>query len=104
LDKIEASIKKYVELEIRGKPKKVLGMEVNWVSEHEIVLTQTGLMENLARAHGISDVKHSLPIEPTYYEPECTSPPNPKKFQAIIRSLLYLASTIRPEISIHVNL
>jgi hypothetical protein len=50
LVKIEASIEKYVELEKRGKPKKVLGMEVNWVSGHEIVLTQTGLIENRALA------------------------------------------------------
>jgi hypothetical protein len=64
LDKIEASIEKYVELDKRGKTKKVLGMEVNWVSDHEIVLTQTGLVENLALAHGITGVKHSLSSSP----------------------------------------
>jgi hypothetical protein len=32
------------------KTKKVLGIEVNWVSDHEIVLTQTDLKENLALA------------------------------------------------------
>jgi hypothetical protein len=87
LDKIEARIEKYVELEKRGKPKKVLGMEVNWASDHEIVLTQTGLIENLALAHGITGIKHSLPIEPTYYEPDCTSPANQKEL-AIVSSLL----------------
>jgi hypothetical protein len=39
LDKIEVSIEKYIELKKREKPKKVLGTEVNWVSDHEIVLT-----------------------------------------------------------------
>jgi hypothetical protein len=104
LDKIEASFEKYVELEKRGKPKKVLGMEANWVSDHEIVLTQTGLIENLALVHGITGVKHSLPIEPTCYEPDYTSPANQKEFQAIVGSLLYIARTTRPEISIHVSL
>jgi hypothetical protein len=74
LGKIEASIEKYVELEKRGKQTKVLVMEVNWVSDHEIILTQTGLIENLALAHGITGVKHSLPIKLTCYKPDCTSP------------------------------
>jgi hypothetical protein len=104
LDKIEASIEKYVELKKRGKPKKVLGMEVNWISDHEIILTQTGLIENPALAHGITGVKHSLPIEPTCYEPDCASPVNQKEFQAIVGSLLYIARATRSEISIHVNL
>jgi hypothetical protein len=39
-DKIEASIEKYVELEKRGKPKKVLGMEVNWVEAEYIACTE----------------------------------------------------------------
>jgi hypothetical protein len=104
LDKIKASIEKYVKLEKQGKPKSVLEMEVNWVSDHEIVLTQTGLIENLALAHGITGVKHSLPIEPACYEPDCTSPGNQREFQAIVGSLLYIARTIPPKISIHVNL
>jgi transposase InsO family protein len=104
LDEIELSIEKHVELEKRGKPEKVLGMEVNWVSDCEIILTQTGLIENLAAAHGIHGVKHSLPIDPTYYEPDVSNPANPKTFQGIVGSLLYIARTTRPEISIHVNL
>jgi hypothetical protein len=84
LDKIEGSIEKYVELEKRGKPKKVLGMEVNWVSDHKIVQTQTSLIENLALAYCITGVKHSPPLEPACYEPDCTGPANQKEFQAIL--------------------
>jgi hypothetical protein len=76
LDKIEASIEKYVELEKQGKPEKVLGMEVNWVSDYEIVLTQTGLIENPALTHGITGVKRSLPTVPTCYKQDCTCPAN----------------------------
>jgi hypothetical protein len=79
-------------------------MEVNWVSDHEIVLTQTGFIENLALTHGITGVKHSLPIKPTCYEPGYTSPANQMEFQAIVGSLLHISRTTRPEISIHVNL
>jgi hypothetical protein len=84
--------------------KKVLRMEVNWVSAHEIVLIQTGLIENLALANGITGVKHSLPIEPTCYEPDCANPANQKEFQAIVGSLLYIMRTTGLKISIHVNL
>jgi hypothetical protein len=45
LDKIEASIEKYVELEKREKPKKVLGIEVNWkaLAPYRAHLLQTRL-------------------------------------------------------------
>jgi hypothetical protein len=57
------------------------------------------MKENLALTHGINGIKHALPIEPTYYEPDNTNPANQKEFQEIIRVLLYIAQITPPEIS-----
>ena len=42
-------------------------MEVTRYSK-EVLLTQQLLIENLAAAHGISGIKHSIPCELTVYQ------------------------------------
>ena len=57
-----------------------------------LVLIQTTLIENLALAHGVNGVKHSLPTDLGFYmegEDKC----NQKTFQKIIGGQLYIART-----------
>ena len=67
------------------------------------MLTQQVLIENLATAHGISGIKHSIPCEATAYEKH-EEKTNQKDFQQIVGGLLYIARNTRPDISIQVNL
>ena len=113
LDRMERSIEATVELEKRGKPSKILGMEVTWGKEG-VILTQRMLIENLAKTHlpespdpGKSGKKASLPLDPTLFkkfENEEEKIDNPTKFQAIVGGLLFVSRMTRPDISIQVNL
>ena len=106
LNLMEEEVEKYVELEHRGRPSKLLGMECHWDKEG-LVLTQTALIKNLATSHGVSGVKHSVPIDPQHYaaiEAEVEAPANQKDHQRIVGGLLYIARMTRPEISIYINL
>jgi hypothetical protein len=67
LDEIEEKIERYVELEKRGKPKKMLGVEIEWM-EYGIVLTQRNLIETIIEGHGIAGAKPSLPIDRSWFE------------------------------------
>ena len=66
LDDLEKSIEATVELEKRGKPRKLLGMELTWKKD-EVILTQKLLIENMEKTypqnHGGSGKKGSLPID-----------------------------------------
>jgi len=95
-----------VELDKRGRPSNMLGMELHW-SKGQVILTQTRLIESMVAQHlsGNHGGKHSLPSDPNAYLPsendEGNPPPN---YQSLIGGLLFLARMTRPEISVHVNL
>ena len=48
LDRVERSVEGQVELDKRGKPSKMLGIELTW-RKRQIILTQTGLIESMTR-------------------------------------------------------
>ena len=108
LNLVEEEIEKYVELEHRGQPSKLLGMECHWdVDGRELMLTQTTLIENVAAAHGVNGVKHLLPTDRILFELDETRLCNPqesKEFQRLVGGLLYIARTTRPDTAIQVNL
>jgi len=95
-----------VELDKRGQPSNMLGIELHW-SKGQVILIQTYLIESMAAQHlsGNHSGKHSLPSDPNAYLPsendEGNPPPN---YQSLIGRLLFLARMMRPEISVHVNL
>ena len=85
LNLVEKEVEKYVELEHRGQPSKLLGMECHWDSHrdggNELMLTQTTLIENLALAHGIHGVKHSLPTDSMLFDCDEGDPCDQKEYQ-----------------------
>jgi len=111
LDNVEASYEKSVELDKRGKPEKLLGMELSW-RKNEVVLTQQVLIETMTKTHLANQddtgyKKPSLPLDKQQFEP-----PNelverledPKRFQALVGGLRFISRMTRPNISIQVNL
>ena len=108
LDTIETNCEKTVELEKRGKPAKMLGMELMWGTDH-VVLTQRLLIETMADTHlpndhGRNGEKLSLPVDPESFKKSDDVLNEPKKFQAIVGGLLFINRMTRPDISIQVNL
>ena len=106
LDNAEKAIEQRVELDKRGRPSNMLGMELHW-SEEQVVLTQTRLIESMIsqQLNGNSSGRHSLHINPeAYQKAEQTENEKPPKYQSLIGSLLFVARMTRPEISVHVNL
>jgi hypothetical protein len=60
LDEIEQIIEKQFELDKRGKPEKMLGIELTWNdNSDEVLLTQKGLIETLAKQYGIVGVRRA---------------------------------------------
>ena len=56
----------------------------------EVLLIQQLLIENLAAAHGIFGIKHSIPCESTVYQKH-KGKTDQKDFQRIVGGLLYVA-------------
>jgi hypothetical protein len=106
LDEIEQIIEKQVELDKRGKPEKMLGIELTWNdNSDEVLLTQKGLIETLAKQYGIVGVRTSMPSAPHYFATESESQPADKiRYQQIAGGLLFVARMTRPEATIQVNL
>ena len=108
LDDIERGIGNSVELDKRGRPEKMLGMELTWNKEGtEVILTQYGLIDSLANTHRVSvtGARSSLPVDAECFkESRQNDPCDKKQFQQIIGSLLFIARRTRPDIAIHVNL
>ena len=76
LENIEKGIEKHVELDKRGKPKKMLGIEMKWEDGGDtVVMTQTVLIESLSRQHNLI-AKASLPQDKTYFEENSHSIPH----------------------------
>ena len=75
LDQAERLVEGRVELDKRGKPSKMLGMELYW-SKEQVILMQTNMIESMAKKYlhlkdGASGRKASLPSESQHYqEPE----------------------------------
>ena len=100
-----------MELDKKGQPAQMLGMEVNWGKDF-VVLTQKHIIESTHQLYSISSSqsrsnKTSLPTNNKPFEhtnsleePRC----NKTKYQALIGSLLFIARITHPDIAIHVNL
>jgi len=107
LDQAERSVEGRVELDKRGKPSKMLGMELPW-SKEQVILTQTTMIESIAKKYlhledGTNGRKASLPSESQHYQkPEESE--EVQSYQAIVGVLLFIGRMTRPEISIHINL
>jgi hypothetical protein len=107
LDYIEQGIQRHVELDKRGRPQKMLGIEMTWEKNGSgVLLTQSGLIENLAKKHGIVGVKTSMPLAQHYFSTitETDIPCDKMMYQQMVGGLLYLSRMTRPEASIQVNL
>ena len=77
LNETEVRIEKTVELDKRGRLRKMLGIEMSWNKEgSEVILTQTSLIESLAQQHLTKTSGDrttpgkgcSMPQDPTLYE------------------------------------
>jgi hypothetical protein len=80
-------------------------MEVT-ITDHEIWLTQTQLIERTVQQIGAIGKKFSQLSDLKDYEEisEEDKPADPKKYQQLIGSLLFIARGTRPDISVPVNL
>lgn len=74
LDTMKESIETSVELEKKGEPTKMLGMELTWNKKrNEIILTQKNLIETMMKTHlpiedhGKTGKKTSLPLDPELF-------------------------------------
>ena len=106
LDNTEKGIEKTVELGTKGKPRKLLGMELEWSNDGiSVIQTQRNLMDTMAKIHehALIGVKSSLPVNAEHFK-ESEDQCDKTLFQSIVGTLLFLARMTRPEISIHVNL
>ena len=110
LGRIEASIEKFIEMDKRGKPKKMLRMELTW-SKESVILTQRNLIETMTNTHYAEKNKSptpgkgsSLPLDEKSFQEGDLEDVNQKTFQSIVGGLLFIARMTRPEISIQVNL
>jgi hypothetical protein len=101
LDGIEQKIERYVELEKRGNPTKMLRVEFECM-EFGIVSTQHNLIETIIEGHGVAGAKQSLSINRSWLEARDNTDKrcNQKQYQSMIESLPYITGT-RPEISIY---
>jgi hypothetical protein len=107
LDYIEQGIQRHVELDKRGRPQKMLGIEMTWEKDgSSVLLTQSRLIENLAKQYGIVGVKTSMPLAQHYFSTitETDIPCDKTKYQQIVGGILFLSRMTRPEVPIQVNL
>lgn len=109
LDTAELLIEQEVEVEKKGKPEKMLGMEAHWTDD-QVVLTQTALIEATMQTHCQKRLRNRLKrspmLDPCYYAKgdDAEERAEQKKFQALVGSLLFISRMTRPDIAIHVNL
>ena len=108
LEKIASSIEQSVELDNKGRPGKMLGMELTWNKKGtEVILTHTLLIENMMKSHFKKPVHGkgcSLPLDEKLFLEGDHKGVDQKHFQSIVGGLLFVAPMTRPEISIQVNL
>jgi hypothetical protein len=104
LDEIGQKIEQHVDLERRDQ-KGLLGMQVT-ITDHEIWVTQTRLIEKTVQHIGVIGKKSSPSSGLKDYEEisEEDEPADSKKYQQLIGSLLFIVRGTRPDISVPVNL
>jgi len=106
LDEAEQLVERQVELDKRGKPSKMLGIELQWTKE-EVVLTQRSLIESIVKKHlgnGDTGGKQLLPLNPQSYEPGDEKEQEHPEYHSLVEGLLFIARMTRPDIAIYVNL
>jgi len=93
-----------VELEKRGKPSKMVGIELTW-GRGQVILTQTGIIDWMIRKFLTTPVgkRNLLPLDPHFYASDEVHE-EVTKYQLIVGGLLFIARITRPKISIYVNL
>ena len=104
LDVIQREAEEHIELEIRRRPAKLLGMELLWNEDGtEAIMTQQALIESMTTKHLLGELhpKHSLPLNPNLYQEGEEWLTVPKQYQSITGGLLFIAKTGH---LIHVNL
>jgi len=107
LNDVEHKAEEHIELEKRGNPEKLLGMELQWNKEGtQVIMTQKALIESMTKAHlpNNPQPKKSLPSDRAMFIEEGEKLANPKPYQSLIGGLLYITRMTRLEISFHVNL
>ena len=106
LDNIEIGIGKTVELDQRGRPAKILGLEMTWDNDGKgVLLTQTSLIASAAEKYLYnSGEKSSIPLDEEWYQKSESEPADPKKYQALVGTLLFITRMARPDISVPTNL
>jgi len=109
LNKLEDGIEESVELEKRGRPERILGMELK-LEDSSVILTQSHLIESTHQLYSTQFLQYkklSLPTNIESFE-RTNSTDIPRydktKYQALVGSLLFIARMTCVEIAIHVNL
>lgn len=91
LDDIELGIEYSVELDTRGRPRKMLGMELTWEKD-AVILTQRSLIESMTQTHSSQRINgersipgkgSSLPLDPKLFLPD-NEETDQKRFQSIV--------------------
>lgn len=98
-DELIESLEKAVGLEVKGIPRKFLGMECHW-TENSVTLTQTQAIEALCDAHNIT-FGATTPLQPDCDTSEATDQDeliDRTTYQRLIGSLLYISQMTRPDI------
>jgi len=91
LDHTKRSVEGQVELDKRGKPSKMLGIELTW-GKRQVILTQTGLIESMTRQFLTTPVgkRNSLLLDPHSYASDELHE-EVAKYQSTVGGLLFIA-------------
>jgi len=105
LDQAEKSAQNHIKLEKRGKPLRMLGIELTWKKD-EVILIQQALVESMSKKFLQNPTKRSLLLDVLNYEAKTLDDPptDQKQYKLLIGELLFIRRMTRSEISLHINL